>query len=228
MNTKALLAEMEGLRGIECDGRKLLDDCIALVKKHEVEVRPKIVCLCGSTRFFETWQEQNFKETMKGNIVLAVGFFSHASSKAHGQTVGITPEEKIALDELHKRKIDLSDEVLILNVGGYIGESTRSELDYAIAHKKAVRYLEPAERSCESCNYQEPAKPCGGIDIVCHNFSHYQPKQPTPKGELQAKDLLPLLHDITDLAFDASMNSAGWVVEKRNKIKKELAKLEGK
>jgi len=51
-------------------------------------------------------------------------------------------EVKKNLDELHKRKIDISDEVLILNVGGYIGESTRSELEYAISKGKKIRWLE--------------------------------------------------------------------------------------
>jgi cell division protein FtsB len=61
----------------------------------------------------------------------------------HGEDVGITPEDKQRLDELHKRKIDLADEVLILNVGGYIGESTKSELEYARANGKTIRFLEP-------------------------------------------------------------------------------------
>jgi cell division protein FtsB len=62
----------------------------------------------------------------------------------HGEQAGCTPEQKIALDELHKRKIDLADEVLVLNVGGYIGESTRSEIEYARKLGKPVRYLESA------------------------------------------------------------------------------------
>jgi cell division protein FtsB len=66
-------------------------------------------------------------------------------AQVHGENVGITPEEKLQLDELHKRKIDLADEVLILNVGGYIGESTRSELEYAQLLGKPVRFLEPVE-----------------------------------------------------------------------------------
>ena len=103
---------------------------------------PTIVCLCGSTRFFKEFTEQNYLETMNGKIVLSVGFFSHSASEAHGESLGTTPENKIALDELHKRKIDLADEVLIINVGGYIGESTRSELEYAIKHNKVVRNLE--------------------------------------------------------------------------------------
>ena len=104
---------------------------------------PRIVCLCGSTRFYEAWQEWNYRETMAGNIVLGVGFYPHCADKAHAAHVGVGPGEKEKLDELHKRKIDLADEVLVLNVGGYVGDSTRSEIDYATAHGKPVRYLEP-------------------------------------------------------------------------------------
>jgi hypothetical protein len=105
---------------------------------------PLIVCLCGSTRFFKEFQEENFKETMKGNIVLSVGFYPHAQKEAHhSEDVGITKEQKIELDELHKRKIDLADEIYVLNKGGYVGESTRSEIAYAMRFGKPVRYLEP-------------------------------------------------------------------------------------
>jgi hypothetical protein len=82
---------------------------------------------------------------MAGRIVLSVGFYAGSPGEMkqeHGDGVGITAAEKVMLDELHKRKIDLADEVLILNVGGYIGSSTRSELDYAIKVGKKVRMLE--------------------------------------------------------------------------------------
>lgn len=98
---------------------------------------PKIVCLCGSTRFMEAFQKANLEETLKGNIVLTVG----CNTKSD-MSLGITLEQKCSLDELHKRKIDLADEVLVLNVGGYIGSSTRSEIDYAYATKTPVRFLE--------------------------------------------------------------------------------------
>lgn len=84
--------------------------------------RPSIVCLFGSTRFEKTFQRENYLKTMAGKIVLSVGFY-----KSY-ENMSCTPEQKITLDELHKRKIDLADEVFILNVNGYIGESTRSEL----------------------------------------------------------------------------------------------------
>jgi hypothetical protein len=108
--------------------------------------RPRIVCLCGSTRFYEAFMRANYEETMAGHIVLSVGFFMHRPDTAHGEALGCTPEQKVALDALHKQKIDLSNEVLILNVGGYIGDSTRSELEYARKQSKPVRWLEtPAE-----------------------------------------------------------------------------------
>jgi hypothetical protein len=113
-----------------------------MTQQNENKVRPTIVCLCGSTKFKDAFDDANYHETMAGRIVLSVGFFMHVTGNKHGQDVGATPEQKIALDELHKRKIDLADEVLILNVGDYIGSSTRSELDYAIAHGKKVRFLE--------------------------------------------------------------------------------------
>jgi hypothetical protein len=105
---------------------------------------PPVVCLCGSTRFFDAFSEANFQETLEGRIVLSVGFYPHADweQRIHGEVVGVTPEQKKALDELHKRKIDLADEVLVLNVDGYVGESTASEVAYALAHSKFVRFWE--------------------------------------------------------------------------------------
>ncbi len=104
--------------------------------------KPKVVCLCGSTKFKQEFIKANFDFTMKGYIVLTVGWFSHAD----GQTYFPTPDEKKALDELHKRKIDLADYVFVLNVGGYIGDSTRSEIAYAEAHGKPISYLEPVRK----------------------------------------------------------------------------------
>jgi hypothetical protein len=103
---------------------------------------PKIVCLCGSTRFYKEFREAEFNETMNGNIVLTVGFFPHSSEKTHGQNVGVSEKDKDKLDELHKKKIDLADEIFVINVSGYIGESTKSEIKYAQLNNKPVRFLE--------------------------------------------------------------------------------------
>ena len=98
--------------------------------------RPKIVCLCGSTKFKDAYEKANFEETIKGNIVLTVGCFMHADN------VEITKEQKSNLDSLHLMKINIADEILVLNVGGYIGESTRNEIEYACRKGIEVRFLE--------------------------------------------------------------------------------------
>jgi hypothetical protein len=72
-----------------------------------------------------------------GRIVLTVGLFGHQEALDMGGPV------KAMLDQLHLRKIDLADEVLVLNVGGYVGESTRREIEYARKRGKVLRYLEP-------------------------------------------------------------------------------------
>ena len=104
--------------------------------------KPTVVCLCGSTRFYKEFMKANYEETIKGKIVLSVGFFPHSSEEAHGEKIGITEEQKLMLDELHKRKIDLADEILVINVNGYVGESTAGEIAYAISHGKKIKFLE--------------------------------------------------------------------------------------
>lgn len=108
----------------------------------KVDDRPKIVCLCGSTRFMEAFRAASLAETIAGNIILSIGCDTKnaADLMALG---GFTEATKHKLDELHKRKIDLADEILVINFGGYIGESTRSEIGYAKAAAKTIRYLEP-------------------------------------------------------------------------------------
>lgn len=97
----------------------------------------KTVCLCGSTRFKETFHDVYARETLDGNIVHSVGVFGHSDG------VMWTPEKKKEMDDLHKKKILLSDEIVVINVGGYMGDSTKSEIKYALDNNKAVRFLEP-------------------------------------------------------------------------------------
>jgi hypothetical protein len=114
-----------------------LDDLLALKNQQK---KPIVVCLCGSTRFSEAYQEMNLRETLAGNIVLSVGINTKSDDdliKA-GWTI-----DKAALDTLHLHKIDLADEVLILNCDGYVGESTKREIAYAEQQGKIVRWLEP-------------------------------------------------------------------------------------
>jgi hypothetical protein len=109
-------------------------------------VRPTIVCLCGSTRFSHAFREANLRETLAGRIVLTIGCDMKTDADLFVNLDEAAVERiKADLDELHKRKIDLADEILVLNIGGYIGDSTRSEIAYAEAAGKAVRWLETAE-----------------------------------------------------------------------------------
>jgi cell division protein FtsB len=103
---------------------------------------PKIVCLCGSTRFVDSFNYWRRYLTEKGEIVLSIEIVTTQTRENDPQYSD--PELKQKLDELHKRKIDLADEILVLNVGGYIGESTRSEIEYAQNLGKSIRYLEVA------------------------------------------------------------------------------------
>lgn len=104
----------------------------------------KVVTLCGSTRFKDAFMEAQKKLTLAGNIVISVGLFGHAGNSEVWEN---RPEDTITqtkemLDDMHKRKIDMADEIFVINVGGYIGSSTRSEIEYALATKKGVNYLE--------------------------------------------------------------------------------------
>lgn len=94
----------------------------------------KVITLCGSTKFKREFMEVQKKLTLEGNIVISVGCFGHAGDK-------FSDDKKLMLDDMHKRKIDMSDEIFVINVGGYIGDSTRSEIEYAERHKKVIKYL---------------------------------------------------------------------------------------
>ncbi len=100
----------------------------------------KVITLCGSTRFKDAFMEAQKKLTLEGNIVISVGLFGHS-----GDSEVWRSSTKEMLDDMHKRKIDMADEIFVINVGGYIGSSTRSEIEYAHSTGKTVRYLEGAK-----------------------------------------------------------------------------------
>lgn len=104
----------------------------------------KIVTLCGSTKFKKEFLEIQKKLTLLGYIVISVGLFGHSGDNEVWENMdeGTLTKTKSMLDDMHKRKIDLSDMIYVINVGGYIGESTRSEIEYAISTGKEVHYLE--------------------------------------------------------------------------------------
>ena len=104
----------------------------------------KVITLCGSTRFKDDFMRVQKELTLKGNIVISVGLFGYSDgddiwNKMDEETLSKTKE---MLDDMHKRKIDMADEIFVINVGGYIGDSTRSEIEYAVKNGKKVNYLE--------------------------------------------------------------------------------------
>jgi len=103
--------------------------------------RPEIVTLCGSTRFKDEINATNARLTMEGKLVISLGVFGHVDLPGHDWTTNGNDNKRL-LDELHKRKIDLADRVFVVNVGGYIGESTRGEIEYAEKLGRPVEYLE--------------------------------------------------------------------------------------
>jgi len=117
--------------------------------------RPQIVCLCGSTRFKDEINAANARLTLEGNLVISLGVFGHVDMPDVDWTTGGTDCKRL-LDDLHKRKIDLADEVYVINVGGYVGESTRGEIAYAVKIGRPVRFLDPVPADWED-EYQEGA-----------------------------------------------------------------------
>ncbi|MCK9347158.1 MAG: hypothetical protein M0P40_08630 [Bacteroidales bacterium] len=97
-----------------------------------------IITLCGSTRFKDDFMRVQKELTLQGYIVLSVGLFGHS-----GDEDAWTGGTKEMLDDMHKRKIDLAQAIYVINKDGYIGDSTRSEIEYAKATGKAIYYLYP-------------------------------------------------------------------------------------
>lgn len=95
----------------------------------------KVITLCGSTKFKEDFERINKEFTLSGHIVISVGCFGHS-----GDT--FTEEQKVMLDDIHKRKIDMADAIYVINKDGYIGSSTRSEIKYALEHGKQIIFME--------------------------------------------------------------------------------------
>lgn len=107
----------------------------------------KVITLCGSTRFKDEFMEAQKRLTLEGNIVISVGLFGHSVDNEVWENMdeGTLTRTKEMLDDMHKRKSDMADEIYVINVGGYIGSSTRSEIDYAKATGKTVRNLEETQ-----------------------------------------------------------------------------------
>ena len=95
-----------------------------------------IITLCGSIKFKDEFMKVQEKLTLEGNIVLTPNFFNNIKKEEIDETT------KQMLDEMHKQKIDMSNEIYVINLGGYIGESTKNEIQYAKTKGKSIRYLE--------------------------------------------------------------------------------------
>ncbi|MDI4647661.1 hypothetical protein [Cohnella hashimotonis] len=104
------------------------------------EGRFKVVTLCGSTRFKPEFERINAELTLAGNVVISVGVFVHAGGPA------VSEAQKRLLDHIHLQKIDMADEIFVVNPGGYIGDSTRGEIEYATQTGVPVRYLVPPDQ----------------------------------------------------------------------------------
>ena len=104
----------------------------------------KVITLCGSTRFKDEFYKIQRDLTLKGNIVISVGLFGHSGDSEVWENMdeGTLTKTKEMLDDMHKRKIDMADEIFVINVNGYIGDSTKSEIEYATKQGKKVNYLE--------------------------------------------------------------------------------------
>lgn len=97
----------------------------------------KVITLCGSTKFKDEFIREQKRLTLEGNIVISLGMFGHS-----GDNEVWTENTKEMLDDMHRRKIDMADEIFVINKGGYIGSSTKSEIEYAIEHGKKVVFME--------------------------------------------------------------------------------------
>lgn len=113
---------------------ELINQSASSLPARETGEGVKVICYCGSfNKAFDAFKRAEYNSVITGHIALLPCF------------MGGTPiaDYKEKADQLHKQKIELADEVFILNVGGYIGESTRSEIEHAMKIGKPIKYLEP-------------------------------------------------------------------------------------
>ncbi|WP_413303588.1 hypothetical protein AA0X95_26400 [Bacillus sp. 1P10SD] len=104
----------------------------------------KVITLCGSTKFKEQFEKANVYLTLQGNAVISLGFFEQSEG------IEITKEQEELFAKIHLKKIDLADEIFIIDVDGYIGSSTRNEIEYATKTGKTVRYYSQCELELHS------------------------------------------------------------------------------
>lgn len=151
----------------------------------------KVITLCGSTKFKEQFLKAQKDLTLQGNIVITVGLFGHADGEY--ETGVITDDVKLMLDDMYKCKIDMADEIFVINVDGYVGNSAKSEIRYALSNNKIVRYLEPIE--------EEPKVGviAGMVKIDVLKKFNYQ-------------------KDVTDLSQQVDVDGFGFTIKRKNGV----------
>ena len=97
----------------------------------------KVITLCGSTKFKDDFLKEQKRLTLEGNIVISIGLFGHS-----GDNEAMDIKTKEMIDDMHKRKIYMADEIFVINKNNYIGNSTKSEIEYALKNNKVVKYME--------------------------------------------------------------------------------------
>ena len=119
-------------------------------------MKSKVVCLCGSSKYPEHHMNVMMSETLAGRVVVPMGLYGHADFPAGAKAATNDGDEsttvKQMLDRLHKEKIDLADEIVVVTVDGYFGNSTKGEIEHALKTGKTVRFH----------NFQPPQQPAGG------------------------------------------------------------------
>lgn len=103
-------------------------------------VKVKVITLCGSTKFKDDFEQVNRLLTLQGHVVISLGFFEQ------NEGVELTEEQIELFKTIHFKKIDLSDEIFVIDVNGYIGQSTKGEIAYAKSKGKTIRYLSQSNR----------------------------------------------------------------------------------
>lgn len=99
----------------------------------------KIITICGSSKFKEEILRIDAKLSLEGNIVISLGCFGHADE------LNLTRKQEAILERVHQEKMNMSDEIFVVNKDGYIGEHTERDIEYAKSRGLKIRYLNEVE-----------------------------------------------------------------------------------
>ncbi|MCF6408800.1 hypothetical protein [Pseudalkalibacillus salsuginis] len=108
----------------------------------------RVITLCGSTKFKKQFREMEASLTLQGHIVISLGFFEQSEG------IKITEEQERLFQEIHFKKIDMADEIFVIDVNGYIGNSTNKEIEYALKMNKDVLYYSKGNNINKQISFQ--------------------------------------------------------------------------